>query len=73
MNDLRDPFPDEENEEEETSLLMEDEIYAIIAGYELTSLHEPKQSTDWPTWDAAIGTELKLPKEMGTWESVHMQ
>jgi hypothetical protein len=41
---LHDPFPEEE--EEETFLTME-EVYAIIAGDELTSLKEVKNSLEW--------------------------
>jgi hypothetical protein len=45
---VEDPFRDEE-EEEETSLLM-DKMYAIITGDELTTLAEAKRSPDWPKW-----------------------
>jgi hypothetical protein len=45
---LHDPFPEEE--EEETFLTME-EVYTIIAGNELTSLKEAKNSLEWPEWE----------------------
>ena len=41
---LHDPYPDEENEE--NFLTMED-IFAIIAGDELTSLKDTKNSPNW--------------------------
>ena len=41
---LHDPYPDEENEE--NFLTMED-VFAIIAGDELTSLKDAKNSPDW--------------------------
>jgi hypothetical protein len=64
---LHDPFPEEE--EEETFLTME-EVYAIIASDELTSLKEAKNSTEWPEWERAMEEQLDLLKEMGTWETV---
>jgi Reverse transcriptase (RNA-dependent DNA polymerase) len=64
---LHDPFPEEE--EEETFLTME-EVYAIIAGDELTSLKEAKNSLEWPEWEQAMEEQLDLLKEMGTWETV---
>ena len=64
---LHDPFPGEE--EEETFLTIE-EVYAIIAGDELTSLKEAKNSPDWPKWECAMQEQLDLLKEMGTWETV---
>src|ERR1700721_4008720 len=57
-----------EGEEEVTNLL--EETYAIIAGDELNSLSEAKSSQDWPEWRKAIGEELNLLDEMGTWELV---
>ena len=41
---LHDPFPDEEEEE---NFLTNEEI---IAGYELTSLKDTKDSLEWPEW-----------------------
>ena len=64
---LHDPFLDEEEEE---SLLTIEEVYAIIAGDELTSLKEAKDSPDWPEWERAMHEQLDLLKEMGTWETV---
>jgi hypothetical protein len=64
---LEDPF-EEEDTEEEISLLWDDkeEVLAIIAGDKLTSLQDAMQSQDWLMWNI----ELKLLKEMGTWEMV---
>jgi Reverse transcriptase (RNA-dependent DNA polymerase) len=64
---LHDPFP--EKEEEETFLTME-EVYAIIAGDELTSLKDAKNSPEWSEWEWAMQEQLDLLKEMGTWETV---
>ena len=47
-----------------------EEVYAIIAGDELTSLKDAKNSPDWPEWEIAIQAELDLLKEKGTWELV---
>jgi len=68
---LQNPFPDEEDEqdEQETFLTIE-EVYVIIAGDELTSLDEAKNSPVWPQWQIAMQEELDLPKEMGTYEMV---
>jgi hypothetical protein len=46
---LHDPFPDEVDDEEDTYLTIE-EVYAIIAGDELTSLKDAKNSPEWPEW-----------------------
>jgi hypothetical protein len=62
------PFGDEE-EEEETSFLT-DEMYAIIAGDELTTLAEAKRSPNWPKWQKSMKEELDVLNEMGTWELV---
>jgi hypothetical protein len=45
---LHDTFPDEEDKE---TFLTIEEVYAIIAGDELTSLKEAKDSLDWPEWE----------------------
>ena len=66
---LNNPFGDEEEEEEEETNII-DETYAIIAGDEINSLSEAKDSPDWPEWCKAIDEELKLLDEMGTWELV---
>ena len=53
--------------------LVDDEpehVYAVIAGDELTSLSEARQSPEWETWKTAMDDELKLLREMGTWELV---
>jgi hypothetical protein len=66
---LHDPFPDEEDDKNEIFLTME-EVYAIIAGDELTSLKEAKDSPEWPEWERAMQEELDMLKGMGTWETV---
>ena len=48
---LYDPYPEEENED---NFLTMEEVYAIIAGDELTSLKDAKNSPDWPEWEIAI-------------------
>ena len=47
-----------------------EEVYAIIAGDELTSLKDAKNSPNWPEWEIAIQAELDLLKEKGTWKLV---
>ena len=64
---LHDPYPEEENED---NFLTMEEVYAIIAGDELTSLKDAKNSPDWPEWEIAMQAELDLLKEKGTWELV---
>jgi Reverse transcriptase (RNA-dependent DNA polymerase) len=66
---LHDPFTTFMEEEEENFLSME-EAFAIIAGDELTSLKEAKESLEWPDWERAMQEQLDLLKEMGTWEIV---
>ena len=46
------PFPDEETND--AILTSDDQQYAIIAGDELTSLKDAKQSPDWPEWERAV-------------------
>ena len=48
---LHNPYPEEENED---NFLTMEEVYAIIAGDELTSLKDTKNSIDWPEWEIAI-------------------
>ena len=66
---LDDPYPEEDSEEEENTLMI-DEVYAIIPGDELTSLREAKESDDWPEWNKAMQEELSQLQEMGTWKLV---
>jgi len=56
--------------EEEESLQDINSTFAIIAGDELTDLCDVKKSSDWPEWHKAMGEEIKLLTEMGTWEMV---
>ena len=63
---LHDPHP----EENEDNFLTMEEVYAIIAGNELISLKDAKNSPDWPEWEIAIQAELNLLNEKGTWELV---
>jgi hypothetical protein len=68
---LNDPFPDEEkNNESEVVYTADDEIYAIIAGDEYTSLKDARNSPDWPEWEKAIHSELAQLTQMGTWRLV---
>ena len=64
---LDNPFPEEDHEKE--TILGLDEAYAIIAGDELNSLQEAKNSPDWPEWHVSIDEELKLLNKMG-WQLV---
>ena len=64
---LHDTYPDEENED---NFLTIEEVYAIIAGDELMSLKDAKNSPDWPEEKIAIQAELDLLEEKGTWELV---
>jgi len=65
---LHDPFPEEDNDD--GTLLSTEEVYAIIAGDELTSLKEAQNSPEWPEWQQAMAKELELLKQMGTWKLV---
>jgi reverse transcriptase-like protein len=62
---LADPFPDEE--EDETTFTTNENVYAIIAGDEYTSLKDARNSIDWPEWEKAIQKELTQLYQMGTW------
>jgi hypothetical protein len=64
---LHNPFT---YEEEDNTFLSMEEVYAIIAGDELMSLKDAKNSPDWPEWQKAMKTELDLLTEKGTWELV---
>jgi hypothetical protein len=65
---LQNPVVVEEGNE--ITLLASNEIYTVIAGDELGSLDEAKESPDWPEWQIAMHEELDLLKEKGTWEIV---
>jgi hypothetical protein len=67
---LNDPYPDEEDDKESYlfEVLSEEEVYAIIAGDELTSLNDAQNSPEWPEWQHAIKEKLKLLESMGIWE-----
>ena len=67
---LDNPFPDEEDEINETYSSNE-ELFAIIAGDELTSLRDARNSLDWPEWEKAIQNELTQLQQMGTWRLVN--
>jgi hypothetical protein len=56
---LNDPFPDEEEEEEQIQLTSAERIYATftetpLGGDEPWSLQEAKQSPEWPEWEHAV-------------------
>ena len=57
---LDNPFPDEEDKINKTYSSNE-ELFAIIAGDELTSLKDAQKSLDWPEWEKAIQNELTAP------------
>ena len=65
---LNDPFPDEE--ENEATFTSNDEIFAIIAGDEYTSLKDAKNSPDWLEWEKAIQKELAQLYQTGTWRLI---
>ena len=65
---LDNPFPDEEDNE--VTFTSDEQIYAIIAGDEYTSLEEAKTSPDWPEWEKAIHVELAQLNQIGTWRLV---
>lgn len=67
---LQNPFPDEEEETNETLLPSNEELYAIIAGDEFTTLKDAEKSSDWPEWENAIHNELTQLQQMGTWRLV---
>jgi hypothetical protein len=64
---LSNPFPDEEENEITYS---SEQLYAIIAGDDLNSLKEARDSPDWPEWEKAIQSELNQLCQMGTWKLV---
>jgi len=67
---LHNPFPDEEDEANKASFSSNEELYAIIAGDELTSLKDTEKSPDWLEWKKAIQIELAQLQQMGTWRLV---
>jgi hypothetical protein len=48
----------------------DEQIFAIIAGDEYTSLKDARNSPDWPEWEKAIQSELAQLNQMGTWRLV---
>jgi len=70
---LNDPFP-EEGENANNHLETDDTNWqyqaSIEVGDDYHSLHEAKQSPDWPEWEKAIKTELDQLNQMGTWRLV---
>ena len=67
---LHNPFPDEEDEVNAVASSPSEEIFAIIARDEHTSLKDAKQSADWLEWEKAIQIELAQLRNMGTWRLV---
>jgi len=63
---LNNPFPNEEDESNEATLSSDEEIFAIIASDELTSLKDAKRFSDWLEWEKAIQSELTQLQQMGT-------
>jgi hypothetical protein len=64
---LQNPFPDEEDDPNEVAFTSDEQIYAIIAGDEFTSLKDARNSSDWLEWEKAIQNELNQLQQMGTW------
>jgi hypothetical protein len=68
---LSNPFPDEEEgDDSEVAFTANEEIYAIIARDEYTSLKDARNSPNWPEWEKAIHSELAQLNQMGTWRLV---
>ena len=65
---LNNPFPDQE--EDEIAFTSDEQLFAIIAGDELTSLKEARNSPNWLEWEKAIQSELAQLHQMGTWRLV---
>ena len=61
---LDNPFPDEDEDENQVTLASEEQIFAVIAGDEYTSLKDARKSPDWPEWEKAIQTELAQLHQM---------
>jgi len=73
---LDNPFPDEENEEiNKTILNMAELDYSTLAespegDRDPITLKEAKESPNWKEWNKAIHVELDVLKNMGTWRLV---
>src|SRR5271156_872706 len=67
---LHNPFPDEDDDVNEHTFSSDEQLYAIIAGDEHTSLKDARNSPDWPEWEKAIQNELTQLQQMGTWRLV---
>ena len=64
---MNDPFP---NEEEAGIIEVQEEALEVILDDDCHSLHQAKESKEWPEWERAIKTELDQLERMGTWELV---
>ncbi|KAJ3997076.1 hypothetical protein F5050DRAFT_1558500, partial [Lentinula boryana] len=74
------PAEELEGEDEDWILLLEDEDFLteyVMAletseseALEPRTLAEARRRADWPLWEKAIEEELKMLKDMGTWEVV---
>jgi hypothetical protein len=67
---LHNPFPDEDDNAYGLAFSSDDQLYAIIASDEYTSLKDARNSPDWPEWDKVIQSELAQLHQMGTWRLV---
>ena len=57
------------SENEDNFFIME-EVYAVIAGDELTSPKDAKNSLDWLEWEIVMQAELNLSKKKEIWELI---
>ena len=65
---LDNPFPDEDDDE--MTYTSDEQLFAIVASDEHTSLKDAQNSPDWPEWEKAIQSELAQLNQMGTWRLV---
>ena len=65
---LDNPFSDEDDDE--TTYTLDEQLFAIVAGDEHTSLKDAQNSPDWPEWEKVIQSKLAQLNQMGTWRLV---
>ena len=64
---LNDPFTDEE---EAGVTIVQEQAFTVVPRDECHSLHDTRESPEWPEWEAAIHDKLDQLKCMGTWQLV---
>ena len=64
---LDNPFTDEE---EAGIAEVREQAFAAVPNDECQSLHEAKESDEWPEWERTIQAELNQLQCMGTWKLV---